>query len=93
MTQTASKTEAFDLFEEVNRDYLTEARNFAHYYARQKGKVSINDVWDHCPPPVGTSHNALGAIFRGPKWKMVGLEPARRKEARGRRVFLFELAA
>lgn len=81
--------------EEKNIYYLDKARAAAIKLAQAKGTITIDDVWDVCPPPSGIDPRILGGVFRrveGFRWEGVGYQKSRRSASNhGRPVAIWSL--
>jgi hypothetical protein len=84
MPRTASKDEALDLFATKFPSFLDQARSIAQSISVSRGSVTADDLWERCPPPANANVKIMGAVFKGPGWKVIGFEPSQRKEARAR---------
>jgi len=64
-----------DIIESYPNDrWVTQARSVAEMLAVRNGEVTIDEVLKHCPRPADVHPNACGSIFRGKKWRQVGVK-------------------
>ena len=69
--------------------WLEQARFAAEKIARERGRVSSDEIHESCPLPPDAHHNLMGAVFKDPRFKPVGYLPSRRPEAHGRIIRIY----
>lgn len=84
------------LQEEKFEGYLTRAREAAVRLAQEKGQITIDDVWEACPPPRDLDPRVLGGVFRrsspAGEFVIVGYQKSRRtKFNHGRAIAVWKL--
>lgn len=72
--------------------WIARARGFAVGIAAQRGRVTIDDVREVCPPPAGADPRIMGNVFKGGAFELAGHEPSKRKECHRRPVAVYRLA-
>jgi len=87
----AQRDLGLDRLEEHYPDFLDRARAVAEQIARKKGSVTADDVRVVLSIPAGVSHNAMGALFRGPRWERIGWQQSEQPQRHGNRVGLWRL--
>lgn len=65
-------------------DWLGRARDTARRVARERGKVSSDDIHALCPLPAGAHHNLMGAVFKTTGLVQIGWTQTERPEGHGR---------
>ena len=86
---TSSKDEALELFEQYRAEWLRQAREFLHQQAIGT-QLTIDDVRDVAPPPVGVDPRIMGGVFSHQPWEVVGYKRSKRKECHTRPIAVFE---
>ena len=71
--------------------WLDRARVVAEEIYRHKGTVTADDVREVLSIPVGVHHNAVGAIFRGPRWERVDWQQSEQRQGHGRWIGVWKL--
>lgn len=70
--------------------WIAAAREFAILTAQRVGVVTSDDVEAGCaPPPVP---NAVGAVFRSPMFRSIGMRKTERKVGHARRILEWALS-
>jgi hypothetical protein len=82
---------ALDSHEKRHAAFLHLARLTARAVATAHGQVSANDIRQRMPENCERYHMAMGAIFRGRDWELIGYVKAAHKSAHARRIGLYRL--
>ena len=77
--------------EEHYPDFLDRARAVAEEIARKKGTVSSDDVRAVLAIPPDVHHNAMGAIFRGPRWERIDWQQSEQPQRHANRIGIWRL--
>jgi hypothetical protein len=72
--------------------WLDEAREIAYQIARQKGRVTSDDIQASCPIPSGAHHSLMGAVLRDKRFKAVGYMKSARPAAHARVIRIYCIA-
>lgn len=78
-------------FQTDKMQWLANARAAARRIAREKGTVTIDEVRECCPPPVGVDPRVMGAVMQPREFQMIKFVESRRKACHGRHIGLFKL--
>lgn len=89
-TARADRDGVLDGFEISRAEYLAAARAHADDLARERVRVTINDVRERCPVPADIDPRVLGAVLRAPRWRAVGFVQSGRRTCHGRPIRIFE---
>lgn len=73
-----------------NDSYVEKARSVAEMLAAKNGQVTINDVLKALPKPESVHPNALGAIMRSKRLKLVSFTQSNKVSSHARRVGIYE---
>ena len=73
--------------------WLAEAREHAQRIAREKGRVTIDDVRAVCPPPKFSDPRVMGAVFKQPHFTRIGWRCSTRAKCHGRPIGIFTLSS
>ena len=71
--------------------WLDWARVVAEEICRRRGSVTADDVREVLAIPEGVHHNAVGAIFRGPRWERVDWRQSEQPQGHGRWIGVWRL--
>ena len=71
--------------------WLAEAREHATRIAREKGRVTIDDVRLVCPPPKYADPRVMGAVLKQPHFTHIGWRRSTRAKCHGRHIGIFTL--
>lgn len=90
---TPEETERFsDELAARNPELVSKLQEAAQRLAREKGKISSDDVWEVCPIPAGVEPRIMARAFMPKKlWRKVGHAQTRRRERQGGTVTVWEL--
>lgn len=70
-----------------NELWIAAARKAAHEIATIKGEVTVDDVWQACPPPEGMNRKLMMAAFPRSEWEVVDYVQSQRQDVNhGRRI-------
>lgn len=98
--------EQFDLIEALRRkelglemaaygygaaQWLAEARKVAEMLAAKQGEITSDDLLRVCPKPPHVSHQAIGSLFRTPRWRCIGRRPSAKISGHGREIRIWVL--
>lgn len=87
MTQTQ-----MGFYEQGKADYLQDARRVAKRLLVERGNITTDDIWTHCPPPKFINSKIMGQIFRSPDFEPTGnYVKSRRATSHGRAIQQFKL--
>ena len=87
----ALKREALDAFEDKATGWLEYARAVARTLARDKGRLTADDVLAVTGMPVGIHHNVVGAIFSSREFLRVGFTKTARPKGHSRIISIWRL--
>ena len=87
----AGRDAALDILERRYPRFLDRARAVAESIAGEKGWVTADDVRQVLAIPSDVHHNAMGALFRGPRWERVGWAKSAQPQRHGNRVGVWRL--
>ena len=84
---------ALKTLEERRKSYVREARVYAHYYIRQHGSVTVDDIRKALPPSPDFDARVLGAVLIGRQFKKIGDTHTTRPSSHHRPIGIFGLAS
>lgn len=53
-------------------EWLSQAREVGKLISALCGEVSSDDILRQCPKPLSVSHQAIGSLFKGKGWRLLG---------------------
>jgi hypothetical protein len=85
-----SKQQAFDLFAQKRKEFLEYCRWVAVRLYKQRGNITIDDVRDEVPLPLGINGKVFGAVFNTEDWELISYVKTTRQTSHGRRVAVWK---
>lgn len=88
----AARDIALGTHEATYADWLREAREKVYLRAKERGRVTSDDVHELTPLPSWVHHNVMGAVFRDKRLRAVGFTHTKRPSGHARTIRIYEAA-
>ena len=90
-----ARDQGLSRIESHHRDFLETIREIAQWLAKKKGRISADDVREHCSKiGIGAPHkNCWGALFTGGDFECCGWTISKQISGHGNKIGIYRLKA